>query len=353
MKRSLGWVAIVVLLGVVGAGGLYGINRLVEEQEEPEPVEKPELVTVALTRGDLIDTETLEGHLRYQDPSVIYVATGGVVTRLPEQGASIARGGPLLELNGAPIVLLYGDRPAWRPLLEGAGDGPDIAQLETNLSDLGFDPDAEMEIDEEFTAETTAAVERWQADVGLPDDGAVALGQIFFENGPVRVGHLLTEVGATVGPGAPVFETSSTDREIAVMLEIDQQDLVAEGDSVVIVLPDDTETPGTISSISNVAVTDPLTGNQTLEMIIAFNQVADATAFEQAVVDVEIISEQVLDVLLSPVEAVLALAEGGYAVEVIEGDTSRLVAVELGKFADGLVQITGDVREGDLVAVPR
>lgn len=353
MRRSVGWVAIIALLGIVGAGGLYGINRLVEEQEEPEPVEKPELVTAALTRGDLIDTETLEGHLRYQNPAIVYLATGGVVTRLPEQGTSIARGGQLLEVNGAPITLFYGDRPAWRPLLEGVDDGPDIEQLESNLADLGFDPDAEMEIDEEFTAETTAAVERWQADVGLPEEGTIALGQIVFETGPVRVGRLLTELGATVGPGAPAFETSSTDREIAVMLEIDQQDLVAEGDSVVIVLPDDTETPGTIDSISNVAVTDPLTGNQSLEMTIAFDRVADAAAFEQAVVDVKIVSEQVLDVLLAPVEAVLALAEGGYALEVIDGDTSKLVAVELGKFADGLVQITGDVREGDQVAVPR
>jgi hypothetical protein len=29
------------------------------------------------------------------------------------------------------------------------------------------------------------------------------------------------------------------------------------------------------------------------------------------------------------------------------------VAVELGKFADGLVAISGEVTEGDLVAVPR
>jgi hypothetical protein len=60
-----------------------------------------------------------------------------------------------------------------------------------------------------------------------------------------------------------------------------------------------------------------------------------------------------LDALLAPVEAVLALAEGGYAVEVVEGDDTRLVAVDLGKFADGLVAIVGEVQEGDLVAVPR
>ena len=60
-----------------------------------------------------------------------------------------------------------------------------------------------------------------------------------------------------------------------------------------------------------------------------------------------------------PVETVLALAEGGYAVEVVTGEssdgaaTTRLAAVEPGLFADGFVSITADgVAEGDVVVVP-
>jgi hypothetical protein len=136
-------------------------------------------------------------------------------------------------------------------------------------------------------------------------------------------------------------------------LDLNRQDLVSEGGAAIIVLPDDTETPGTITSISNVAVVDPQTGRQTIEMTIAFDNSEAGATFEQAAVDIEVVSEEVLDALLAPVEAVLALAEGGYAVEVVEGDTTRLVAVELGKFADGLVAISGEVTEGDLVAVPR
>jgi peptidoglycan hydrolase-like protein with peptidoglycan-binding domain len=353
LKRTFGWIAAIVLLGLVGAGGFYGINRLVEAQEEEEPVEKPELVTVAIERGDLIDVEILEGRLGYSDPAVVYAATGGVITWLPEPGTFIERGESLLEIDGAPITLFYGDRPAWRPLFEGVTTGSDVQQLESNLAALGFDPDDDLEIDEEFTEATTTAVELWQADIGLPDDGRIELGTVVFEEQPVRVGRLLTDVGATVGPGAPVFETSSTEREVVVMLDIDRQDLIAEGDSVLIVLPDETETTGTVDSISNVTVADPLTGNQTLEMIIIFDRPDAAGTFEQAVVDIEVVSEQVLDALLVPVEAVLALAEGGYALEIVTGDERRLVAVELGKFADGLVEITGDVVEGELVAVPQ
>ena len=353
VKRALGWVAAIALLGAVGAGGFYGINRLVEEQEEPEAVVKPELVAVALERGDLVDVETFDGQLRYRDQSLVYAASGGVVTWLPEQGSKIDRGEQLLELNGAPVVLMFGERPAWRPLLEGIDEGPDVEQLEENLAALGFTADDSLVVDAEYTEETTNSVEEWQADLGLPEDGAVELGRVIFERGEVRVGRLLTEVGATVGPGTPLFEISGTEREIVVALDLNRQDLVSEGGAATIVLPDDTETPGTITSISNVAVVDPQTGRQTIEMTIAFDNSEAGATFEQAAVDIEVVSEEVLDALLAPVEAVLALAEGGYALEVVEGDSTRLVAVELGKFADGLVAISGEVTEGDLVAVPR
>ena len=74
------------------------------------------------------------------------------------------------------------------------------------------------------------------------------------------------------------------------------------------------------------------------------------------------ISENVLYV---PVNALLALAEGGYALEVYDGvldtgtfegesgaDTSY-VAVEIGVFTDGFVEVKGNISEGQIVVVPR
>ena len=54
-------------------------------------------------------------------------------------------------------------------------------------------------------------------------------------------------------------------------------------------------------------------------------------------------------VLAVPVRTLLALAEGGYAIEIVHGGGRQLVAVELGSFADGWVEISGNVREGDTV----
>jgi multidrug efflux pump subunit AcrA (membrane-fusion protein) len=58
-------------------------------------------------------------------------------------------------------------------------------------------------------------------------------------------------------------------------------------------------------------------------------------------------------VLAVPVNALLALAEGGYAVEVDRGGRRELVGVTLGLFADGLVEVKGHgLAAGDRVVVP-
>jgi len=70
-------------------------------------------------------------------------------------------------------------------------------------------------------------------------------------------------------------------------------------------------------------------------------------------VDVEVTTVAADDVLVVPVEALLALAGGGYALEVSDGgEATHLVRVDLGVFADDLVAVTGDIEDGDEVVVP-
>ena len=57
--------------------------------------------------------------------------------------------------------------------------------------------------------------------------------------------------------------------------------------------------------------------------------------------------------LTVPVAALVALREGGYGVEVVEGDQPRIVAVKTGLFANGRVEVTGDgLAEGMKVGMP-
>ena len=68
-----------------------------------------------------------------------------------------------------------------------------------------------------------------------------------------------------------------------------------------------------------------------------------AAGLDQAPVEIEVVTESRTGVMAVPVTALLALAEGGYAVEVDDGDgTTRLVPVDPGLYADNLVEVSAD-----------
>jgi multidrug efflux pump subunit AcrA (membrane-fusion protein) len=76
---------------------------------------------------------------------------------------------------------------------------------------------------------------------------------------------------------------------------------------------------------------------------------------DQASVQVAITAATVRDALVVPVNALLALASGGFAVEVVGANGKHvLVPVTTGLFddSDGLVQVTGNLTPGQRVVVP-
>ena len=85
-----------------------------------------------------------------------------------------------------------------------------------------------------------------------------------------------------------------------------------------------------------------------LDVVVALAG-GQAVGLDDAPVTVNFVRSSATGVLAVPVRALLALAEGGYAVERVTATGTELVAVELGACADGYVQITGNVAEGDTV----
>jgi len=233
----------------------------------------------------------------------------------------------------------------------GGSEGADVEQLEAALSRLGFDPGA---VDGIFTTETQAAVFAWQESVGADTDGVVDLGEVVFRPEPLRISENLLSVGDTVAGGAGVLGTSSDGVQVTVALPADQQDLLTVDDRVTVVLPDGTEAGGTVTFVATVATRNSQSMEVTFEVIVALDDVTVAAGLDQAPVDVEVITESRPGVLAVPVTALLALSEGGYAVEVDDGDgTTRLVAVDPGLYADNLVEVTSTgLQVGDLVVVP-
>jgi hypothetical protein len=154
-----------------------------------------------------------------------------------------------------------------------------------------------------------------------------------------------------------VLTASSTARQVTVNLDAAQQSQVKAGDYVTITLPNNQTTGGKVTSVGKVAAT-PSNGNSTPTITVQITPTdPHATGtLDQAPVQVAITTDTVHNVLAVPVNALLALAGGGYAVEVANGDgTHQLVSVSLGLFDDatGLVQVSGPgLAAGRHVVVP-
>ena len=356
-----GIAAAALVVAVLGGGaallGALPIAGIGSDGSAAAATETPELATVPVERRTMTVEETLDGTLGFGGQRRVTNNLAGTVTRLPGIGSVLERGDPLYELDGRMHpILMYGSRPAWRTLDEDSDDGADISQLEANLEALGYL--AAGEGDRAWDDETTEAVEAWQEASGNEVDGVVDLGEVVFLYGPIRVTEHAAELGARVGPGQPVLLGTSDERVVTLELEADRSDLLAGGDEVTLELPDGRTTPGTVSAIGTVAEasTDEFgqPGTPTVEVTIGLDDPTASAAWDQAPVTVEVVRESREDLLAVPVNALLALLEGGYAVEVLAEDgRSRLLGVELGIFQDGWVEIRVDGLEaGDQVVVP-
>ena len=353
--RRRWWVVAVAVLGVAAvAGGLLWSQR----NGSPAADEAPSagLATVPVTVGTMVTATDVRGTLRY--PAGVPVTSGpaGVVTMLPAVGTTIAPGEPLYAVDTRPVVLLAGALPAWRDLAAGMTDGEDVRQLEQNLRSLGHFTDVP---DARFTDRTAAAVERWQKALGVAQTGAVGRTTIRFAEHPVRVAALSSRVGAEVAPGTELYATSGTEKVVDVDLGLDDQQLAAAGAAVTVVLPDGTELPATVAAIGPAVErpsTDGSAGEVVLPVSVALADPAGAAAFAQADVTVRFASTLAADVLTVPVEALVAIDESTFGVEVPgrgAGSPTTVLPVTVGSFASGRVEVSGEgINAGLAVVVP-
>jgi multidrug efflux pump subunit AcrA (membrane-fusion protein) len=119
-------------------------------------------------------------------------------------------------------------------------------------------------------------------------------------------------------------------------------------------MPDNALVPATVVFVSQTA-TSSQDGPAWFEVRIELDDPSVAAGLDEAPVDVIIVSDSVADVMAIPVSALLALLEGGYAVELETGNGQvQLVAVEVGFFStDNMIEITaGALEAGDQVVVP-
>ncbi len=307
--------------------------------------------TAKVTRQTLVDTQTESGELGHGDSTTVSGKLGGTVTALPATGAIVKRGQALYRVDNAPVVLLYGTLPAYRVLRSGV-EGDDVKQFEQNLRALGY---TGFTVDDAYSDATAYAVKQWQDDLGLPETGTVEPGQVVYASGAVRVDTLKASVGGPAQPGQEVLAYTGTAQAVTVELDVSDQRLAIKDAAVTVTMPDGKTASGKVSTVETVI--QPAQQNQDaqtkVEVTVALGDQKAAAGYDGATVDVAFTASQRQDVLAVPVAALLALAEGGYGVQVVDGAETRIVAVRTGLFASGQVEVTGDgLAEGMTVGMP-
>jgi hypothetical protein len=149
-----------------------------------------------------------------------------------------------------------------------------------------------------------------------------------------------------------VLRVADVEQIVSFDLDAADQSLADEGDRATVVLPDNVELVGVVEEIATTATTAQ-DGSTTFAVTVRLDNPEAVGDLTEAPVDVELVGSSVSDVLAVPVSALIALSDGGYAIEADSGSGFRLVAAEPGFFADGLVEIdVAGVEVGDLVALP-
>ena len=280
-------------------------------------------------------------------------------TWLPSGGQVIRRGQPAYELDGKPVPLFYGSVIPYRALELGVAPGPDVTALNENLIALGFESGPASD---EFSAQTQAAVSAWQHANGLAQTGVVALGDVAYAPGALRVTTITAGTGEAVQPGSPVLTGTALARQVIVALDAALQSQVAVGDPVSITLPNNSTTPGRVSFVGKVASSNSGGGanggssTPTINVYITPTDPAATGTLTDAPVTVAITEGTARNALVVPVTALLALSNGGYAIEEVSaGGAHQLQAVSVGPVfddADGLVQISGQgVSAGEKIVI--
>ena len=180
-RRLVGLVlGLAVLLAV--AAWLVGrqIRSPAQVAAETAPPD-PSAITVPVERQVLSSEVIVRGTVRYGSPQPVVLATseikqavaGGedIVTTRPRRGNTVGEGDVVMSISGRPVFVLAGAEPSHRDLGPGTR-GPDVEQLESALSRMGFSPGP---VDGLYDGRTGAAVAAWYEEGGWAPFGPTDL----------------------------------------------------------------------------------------------------------------------------------------------------------------------------------
>ena len=334
---------------IVASGGaslLIGPASGQEPNETPAAEATQGREVESVRRGDLSETKESTASIAYGDGWDAPFDAQGTVTRRHEVNRVVSSGEPLIWLNTNPVILARGDLPMYRTLslagtkVEHHLKGDDIQQLQNFLLEQGHPDKGRLTEDGIFGASTKRAVVEWQKANGLKGSGSVDRSQIMFHPEPVRIAS-----SPQLGSGFTSLRISEAKQKITASFDRKSQQFLPVGGKVQLDVAGQA-VDATIEKVESVV------NDQGESSLSASLSVGNPVPEGMTRVKASVSRKTATDALLIPVRAIVALAGGGYAVEVDTASGAELRRVELGAIADDLVEIAGDIVEGESVVVP-
>jgi peptidoglycan hydrolase-like protein with peptidoglycan-binding domain len=299
---------------------------------------------------------------------LVTALSGATVDRFAAAGAEVTTGSVVYWSNGLPVLAIEGDAAATpvlsRSLSDGVSDGADVKLYEQALAALGFTADSTMTVDDHFDAATATATAAWWTSLGVVVDVAVAVevpeGSFFVVPAGLSIGAALVPEGTVLEGDTVVMSLTAPSRQVTTTAPVGD-DTYALGSTIDVEFPDGTVEPGTVVDVGNVASNTSGTPGDTPSVTITLgvdNIPSTVDSFVEIPVTLRVVSANVPQAIVVPVSALVALKEGGYAVEVVNGtaadgtNQTSLVGVEPGLYTNGFVQVEGDLVADTDVVVP-
>ena len=292
---------------------------------------------------------------------------GATIDHQSPAGTKVTTGTPLFWSNGFPVIAIEGDATATpvltRDLSDGVSDGVDVKLFEQALNSLGFNADSTMVVDDHFDSATATAAAAWLASLGITADPTtlvVPAGAFAVVPAGLSIGSALVTDGTVLEGDGVVLSLTASSRQVTTTAPIGD-DTFALGATIDVEFPDGTVQPGTVVDVGNVAANTTGTPGDTPTVTITIgvdNIPTTVDSFVEIPVTLRVVSANVPDAIVVPVSALLALKEGGYAVQEVTGSNpdgtnqTTLVGVKTGLFTNGFVQVEGDLKADTDVVVP-
>lgn len=226
-------------------------------------------------------------------------------------------------------------------------------RLPQTVSSIAMVADSSTELVPDIVLATTVVDDRELPLIGVdrpPDTEREDAIEIQIQVGATIV-EVLSEDRALVEVGRPLFRFEIEQSAIETAVAVSDSDAFTVGTEVEVELPDTSLVTAMVTDLSVVArtVQDGQNTNTVVDIVIEPVEPLSST-FTSGPVTIRTEDSSTPNAVVVPVRALIAFLEGGHGIDFEDG---RRVAVELGTFDDGWVEITnGVVQAGDTLLAP-